>query len=361
MTLRLGSMFSGYGGLDVAVADAFGAEVAWHADSDPAVSRVLAYHWPDVPNLRDVKAIDWSAVEPVDVLAGGYPCQPFSNAGQRKGISDERHLWPWMAEAIRVLRPSIVVLENVRGHLRRGFDTVLADLADLGLDARWGVVRASEAGAPHRRERLFVVAHPADANGEGLALREGFGGDARTQRPTPQRGGAAGAGLALLKTPTAQLAINGGSQHPDRRKAGGHGPTLADVVEHLLPTPAVNDMGAGKTIEAWDEWRDRMRARHGNGNGHGASLAIEVQRFGPYGPAIARWEQVLGREAPEPTQPGRNSPVLAPAFVEWMMGLPEGWVTDPAIGLTRNQQLKALGNGVVPQQAALALHLLLYP
>jgi len=82
----------------------------------------------------------------------------------------------------------------------------------------------------------------------------------------------------LLRTPTAQLAVNGGSQHPDKRKAGGHGPTLADEVEHLLPTPAVNDMGEGKTPEQWDAWTSRMRAKHGNGNGHGASLAIEAQR-----------------------------------------------------------------------------------
>jgi DNA (cytosine-5)-methyltransferase 1 len=86
---------------------------------------------------------------------------------------------------------------------------------------------------------------------------------------------------SLLKTPTSQLAINGGSQHPDKRKAGGHGPTLADEVEHLLPTPAVNDMGEGKTPEAWDEWTDKMQASHANGNGHGKSLAIEAMRLLP--------------------------------------------------------------------------------
>ena len=159
----------------------------------------------------------------------------------------------------------------------------------------------------------------------------------------------------------------------------------------LLPTPAVNDMGAGKTVEQWDAWTAKMKAAHGNGNGHGASLAIEAQRllptpvasdcadrnksskwdgndlvstskdiatdFGPYAAAVARWETVLGRPAPNPTEPGTNGqPRLSPAFVEWMMGLPQGWVTD--VGIPRNAQLKALGNGVVPQQAALALQLL---
>jgi hypothetical protein len=83
----------------------------------------------------------------------------------------------------------------------------------------------------------------------------------------------------LLKTPTAQLAVNGGSQHPDQRKAGGHGPTLADEIEHLLPTPAVNDMGDGKTVEWWEEWTAKSKATHGNGNGR--SLAIEALQLLP--------------------------------------------------------------------------------
>ncbi len=99
--------------------------------------------------------------------------------------------------------------------------------------------------------------------------------------PTSARPTAASGCSSLLKTPTAQLAVNGGSQHPDKRRAGGHGPTLADEVEHLLPTPAVNDMGAAYTPQEWDEWTARMRDRHGNGNDHGKSLAIEAQRLLP--------------------------------------------------------------------------------
>lgn len=93
----------------------------------------------------------------------------------------------------------------------------------------------------------------------------------------------------LLKTPTAQLAVNGGSQHPDKRRAGGHGPTLADEVEHLLPTPTVTDMGRNKTPEEWDSWTAAMRRRHGNGNGHGASLEIEAQRLLPT-PTARDWK-----------------------------------------------------------------------
>ncbi len=172
---------------------------------------------------------------------------------------------------------------------------------------------------------------------------------------------------------------------------GRHSPQLR-AVGALLPTPVVNDMGEGKSVEVWDGWTADLKARHGNGNGHGASLAVEAARssepasdapWGPYAAAVARWEAVTGQPAPTATE--RNwhawrqrrakrfasrAPIghrgsvrslldppprrLSAAFVEWMMGLPAGHVTGvPGVG--RNQQLKALGNGVVPQQAALAV------
>lgn len=110
-------------------------------------------------------------------------------------------------------------------------------------------------------------------------------------------------------------------------------------------------MGAGKTVNAWDAWTQAMQAKHGNGNGHGKSLAIDWRE---YETAIRRQEQAFGRPAPPPTEPGKNGqPRLSPAFVEWLMGLPEGHVTGVP-GVSRNDMLKALGNGVVPQQAAMA-------
>ena len=158
MTLKIGSLFSGYGGLDGAVAAYFNAEPAWFAEYDAAPSKVLAHHWPHVPNYGDVTTIDWSTIEPIDILTGGYPCQPFSIAGGRKGAGDHRHLWPYVRDAIRHLRPRYTVLENVRGHLSLGLDRVLGDMAEDGLDAKWVVLPASDAGAPHVRERVFILA-----------------------------------------------------------------------------------------------------------------------------------------------------------------------------------------------------------
>lgn len=434
--MRIGSLFSGMGGLDLAAEHIFGAEVAWHAENDKHASKVLAARWPGVPNLGDVTTIDWSQAPPVDIITAGYPCQPFSVAGTRKGTDDARHLWPHAAAAVRALRPRWVLLENVAGHLRLGFHTVLADLAQMGLDAEWGTVRASETGAPHLRDRLFILAHPAIQRGDGQAIRhDGPASHRQTgkgiQQPggihrTPanpdgrqQQGAAPGRGLPIPAQHPDPRGQEAHQENGDGRGAGPHPPLtpllptpddathgrkqtrtstlLPGVVEKLLPTPCVNDMGANKEIEWWDEWAPRQKAGDGRTAPHGKSLSIEVRRsrllptpraqngedrnnliwerpldqpqnlenalardFGPYTPAIRRWENTLGRQAPPPTENGKDGrPRLSPPFVEWMMGLPEGWVTDPRLGIPRTQQLKLLGNGVVPHQAALALQHLL--
>jgi DNA (cytosine-5)-methyltransferase 1 len=185
--MRIGSLFSGAAGLDRAVQAVFGGEVVWHSEIDPAASKVLAYHYPNVPNLGSVTDIDWATVPPVDIICGGFPCTDVSAAGKRAGMHGTRSgLWSHMAEAIDVIRPKYVVIENVRGLLNananrplestedglgdgerrpvlRAIGAVLGDLADIGgYEARWVTVSAASVGAPHRRERVFIVASVAD-------------------------------------------------------------------------------------------------------------------------------------------------------------------------------------------------------
>ena len=155
--LTFGSLFTGIGGIDLGLERA-GMQCRWQSEIDPYASRVLAKHWPDIPNLGDVTKIDWRNVERTDVVAGGYPCQPFSVAGRRDGDDDSRHLWPHFRNAICVLRPRYALLENVSGHLSLGFGHVLADLAALGYDCRWDCIPAASVGAPHLRDRVFVIA-----------------------------------------------------------------------------------------------------------------------------------------------------------------------------------------------------------
>ena len=157
--LTVGSLFSGIGGLDLGLERA-GMKVVWQSEIDPYACQVLKKHWPEVPNHGDIKQIDWSMVERPAVVCGGYPCQPFSQAGHRKGEEDPRHLWPWVRQAISELRPDYAILENVRGHLSLGGTTVIADLAAIGYDAEWRIVSAASVGANHRRDRIIIVAYP---------------------------------------------------------------------------------------------------------------------------------------------------------------------------------------------------------
>ncbi|GAA1485689.1 DNA cytosine methyltransferase [Brachybacterium fresconis] len=225
---RIGSLFSGYGGLDLAVEHATGGETVWFSELNENVARVFSHHWPDAPNLGDISTIDWGQVPPVDVLCGGFPCQDISTVGKQAGLAPGTRsgLWSFMAAAIEALQPRLVVIENVRGLLStravrpemqgatpdernpdpataaiataadgatatlrnlepdrwglgdgparplRALGAVLGDLADLRLHARWVGLPASRVGAPHHRFRVFIFAHRQDsvpdAAGDGL-------------------------------------------------------------------------------------------------------------------------------------------------------------------------------------------------
>jgi len=171
--LTVGSCFSGIGGIELGLERTGGFETKWQIENNPYASAVLAKHWPECKRYGDIRSVDIAGLEPVDLICGGYPCQPFSLAGQRGGASDPRHLWPDMFRIIRALRPRLVLLENVPGHLSMGFGEVLGDLAECGYDAEWGVLSAAGVGAPHLRRRLFVLAYAArDRRGERIAESE---------------------------------------------------------------------------------------------------------------------------------------------------------------------------------------------
>jgi DNA (cytosine-5)-methyltransferase 1 len=377
--MKIGSLFSGYGGLDLAVSKVLGAEVAWHCEWEEAPSKVLEAHFPSVPNYRDVSKVDWEAVEPVEILTGGFPCQDLSLAGKRAGLQEGTRsgLWSEFYKAITIIKPKLVVIENVRGLLSakadsgmeygteimeqaesgatlRALGAVLGDLADIGYDAKWHSVRASDAGAPHQRFRVFVIAYPAGGGGQ------------------------------RLPTPTVSDQYTGSLRSTQQKPGSLHSVTLAQVFlkEDLFPTPTVSDnRGAArgeiekqnpkKRLKVEVELLPTTRVSMANGptrkeitNGNPKSrIEVEVMlgdtNWGRFEPAIRRWEEIIGRPAPAPTKPdgkeGREQ--LSSLFTEWMMGLPKGWITG--LGLKRTEELKLAGNGVVPQQAELALRLLL--
>jgi site-specific DNA-cytosine methylase len=494
--LTVGSLCSGYEGLGLGLRlGGWPIELAWVADNDPGAARILAHRYPDVPNLGDITTVDWADVPAVDVVTAGFPCTDISCAGRMAGmgIGTRSGVWAYVVEAVAALRPRLVVVENVEALLStpanrstdgadsdvepgpagvgdgadrpvlRALGAVLGDLATLGFDAVWTTVSAASVGAPHRRNRVFLLAWPADTSGDPWRPIHGNGGTAangagvghRDTGPEGGRGvpsaavaGGAGAdGLNLLPTPAATLGR--GTGFPSRETAQDRmerGTRCLDDAVALLPTPAARDAGRGAgwgdqpgrplsetvmrlapedspgalgatpratdgtkggpnqrgssgdlmlpsavmllpTPAAADGDRSSLTYVRGNPTLIGALLPTptvadsrgtrnatagrtpgaqysegwtlsdiaHADRWGQYAPAIARWEQVLGRPAPDPTEPGsKGQPRLSPRFVEWMQGLPDGWVTAVP-GLSRNEQLRALGNGVVPQQCAAAV------
>ncbi|TXH58208.1 MAG: DNA cytosine methyltransferase [Desulfurellales bacterium] len=154
--LRLGSLFSGIGLLELGLERAGLGRTAWQCEIDDFCTRILARHWPTVRRFRDVKKLNPPAT---DIICGGFPCQPFSVAGKQRGLSDARWLWPEFARVVAASQASIVVVENVPGLRKAGLRPVLADLTALGFNAEWHCFRASDLGAPHERNRIWLVAY----------------------------------------------------------------------------------------------------------------------------------------------------------------------------------------------------------
>jgi len=309
--MKIGSLCTGYGGLDMAVEAFFNAEMVWCAENDKYASKLIEQRF-NKPNLGDIKQIDWANVEPIDILTAGYPCQPFSHAGQRKGIDDDRHIWPHIIKAISILRPKFIILENVRGHLSLGFKEVLGDLAENGYDAKWRIVRASEVGAPHQRARLFIIAY---SNSEGLQrtwnkaddFTDGFTSDTNSYACEESR-------RADREIPTESRGLQSRQDIGQARS------------EHGCSCKA--NCHTNNQYQSYDRQMSQLGSRF-----------------------IPRCQMSM-QTIPNALDQGK----LNAKFVEYMMGLPSGWVTD--LDLSRSQQLKMLGNGVVPQQAYYALELL---
>ena len=277
--LTVGSLFSGIGGIDLGLQRA-GFEIVFQVEIDDYCNRVLAKHWPNVPRYRDVRECGAHNLSAVDVLAGGFPCQPHSLAGKRRGGNDDRNLWPEFVRLIRELRPRYVLGENVPGLLStddgRFFGTVLRDLAESGYDAEWDCIPAAAVGAPHIRDRVFILAYPncaerwsqpekrddadwtnsgrheasgrfaacsqdgratgvAHPDRQSLAVGEILRGDARAQLATFERSCSTGPGQWAVE-PNVGRVVDGLSHRMDRLRGLGNAvvPAVAQFVGELI-------------------------------------------------------------------------------------------------------------------------------
>ena len=236
--LTVGSLFSGIGGVDLGLERA-GMTIRWQVEKDEWCRRVLSKHWPDVPKYEDVTTLTGHELERVDVLAGGFPCQPASVAGSRKGNEDvERWLWPHFEKLIRVLRPQIVLVENVPGLFTvnggAAFGEIIGGLASMRYDCEWTVISAADVGAPHLRKRVWIVAdanrdrRPSDAHDDGPRGQQsdvtgGRRGDQRErQKATPKTlADTDGGRLDRIGQPQQRPLQSASGDQSDRRRTHG--------------------------------------------------------------------------------------------------------------------------------------------
>lgn len=412
------SLCSGYGGLDRAVAAAFRMPIAAHAEPlkvrlrkdgplvENPVTRVLERRFPGVPNIGDITAAGWSPWRGLcRVLCAGFPCQPVSAAGRQLAEDDERWLWPSVHRAVLELAPEWVVLENVANIVSiKGsaiWRHIIGQLQAAGYGVAWGVFGACLVGACHHRHRMFLVARRGAAGalrwpGKACGVPRGHvpptpvARDAGTRgegspdywaakRAEGWTGGAPlGAELALLPTPQAREGDASRRTLPNAALAGvrwASGRRNLDDGIALLPTPTAqsygsNQGGAAGRVGPVRHSLDALarlallptpRATDGTNGGPGQRgssgdlampSAVQPEHWGRFAAAVARHADLFGTP-PAPTEVGPKGGVrMAAPFPEWMMGLAPGYVTDL---LPHNDALRAIGNGVMPQQGYYAI------
>ena len=229
--------------------EAEGFKTVGFAETDPYCAAILKRHWPDTPNLGDIRGLIDAPLPQFDILTAGYPCQPFSFAGQRKGAEDDRHLWPYISEIIAQQRPAWCVFENVYGHISLGLDEVLLNLEATGYASRTFVVPACGVDAPHRRDRVWIIAqYVGDADGCGQSRHNWR--SATQEQPSDRHAALADA------NDTIECASGGAVRQERGDDTGGGGAAHRQPVEAEWPV----EPNVGRVAHGVSNRVDRLRA-----------------------------------------------------------------------------------------------------
>jgi len=323
----LGSLFAGIGGIDLAF-EAAGFEIRWQLERDAYCQSVLEQHWPQVDRYGDI--FDYSYLPYVDVITAGFPCQPFSVAGKRLGRRDERYLIPEMMRVIAEVQPRAILFENVPGFASlndgREFKRLLGAVADLGYDAEWGHLRASDFGAPHKRERWLCVAYAEHAE-----RRAGHTGQRAMGKPDCGVQARRHEGTGRLAERGEELAHAGGARLEVGTGVRGHAGAQQQAAqrsyyERGAEAGGGTQPGLGRDADGLSAWLDASSARWPAGPGQ-PQRAWEPPRVASGQPDRTKRLKALGNAVvPQVVYP------LAVAIREWLQAQDAGESEDAVSG-----------------------------
>ena len=348
--LRHVDLCSGIGGFSLGFEWAGLSAPVLFCDIDKWCRKVLTKHWPAVPVVEDVKelASDPERLVPdCDILTAGYPCQPFSVAGKQKGTKDDRHIWPYLRQIIAQKRPTWCVFENVYGHIALGLDQVLLDLESEGYSTRTFIVPACGVDAPHRRDRLWIVAHTTRSGSQARG-GDGMGDEHGSSRNQGQlEGGSSEEPRADVVGNSENHGCEGGSEANGREGAAyQQDEPRSEIRSELIGSSATMAHTQG---EFWDERQHGFNSQEIGQEG----LRGEV---GTSGSTMAHTDSKRGRGGNtewENATSTRQSPCNQRDNARGM----GTWHSEPSVGRVANgvsgrvDRLKGLGNAIVPQIA----------
>ena len=315
------SLFAGIGGFDLGLERA-GMKCVGQVEIDPFCQKVLKKHWPDVPRFTDIRKFDATGLGGIDLICGGFPCQPWSHAGKQQGAKDDRDLWPEMLRIIKAVRPRWIIGENVRGFVSQpmGLDRCISDLEAAGYVVRAYIIPACAVDAPHRRDRVWIVARDAKSDTSCTERRVQEGKNAKPGR---------------VRSTVAYPDSNGSHGGKDRKGvAAGDDRDKARTQERQQPQ---GSSGVGSILcgsENEDVAHAAQLQRDGGGE-HTEQGERQVSKSGKRG--------------------GTDEGASRPATQRSEDGGPQRWLPEPDVGRVahgvprRVDRLRGLGNAVVPQ------------
>ena len=353
--ITFGSLFAGIGGIDLGF-ERCGMECKWQVEINDYAQKVLAKHWPTVHRESDIRECSARNLERVDIIAGGFPCQDISYAGLGAGLDGERSgLFFEAIRLVRELQPRAVVLENVAALLTRGLDRVLGTLAEIGYDAEWHCIPAAYVGAPHIRDRVFVIGL------QRMAQYTNSINECSIRKHAKLKSNATASGNCYRKNPLQDSDVSDSrcsrvqQRRSDCQIEQGSG-VMGGIFRDGAPKEPVakNEALADTTSNRWQQ-----RQQDGRGGQKGASKGQEC-RSGGGGEASANansegLEKRQGQDAIGAGQDGRPE-----------LGRSEWWAVEPDVGRVahgipaRVDRLRGLGNAVVPQVAELVGKMVLH-